>query len=91
MKERRALGLLLAGALQGCGGEQAAPRAQWRVVVTTDAPLPQFGDRLLVEVLPRFTAAPLPVSLLYPHRRQLAPRVQAMLQWIAQVVAPQLD
>ena len=42
----------------------------------------------LVDVMPAFTAAPMPVSLLYPHRRQLAPRVQAMLNWLAQVVEP---
>jgi DNA-binding transcriptional LysR family regulator len=45
---------------------------------------------LLVEVMPQFTAAPMPVSLLYPHRRQLAPRVQAALNWITQVVEPYL-
>ena len=45
---------------------------------------------VLVDVLPQFTAAPMPVSLLYPNRRQVAPRVQAMLEWMAQVVGPQL-
>ena len=45
---------------------------------------------LLVEVLPAFTAAPMPVSLLYPHRRQMAPRVQAVLKWISEVVEPWL-
>ncbi len=45
---------------------------------------------LLVDVMPGFRAAPMPVTLLYPHRRQLAPRVQAMLQWITQVVGPHL-
>ena len=45
---------------------------------------------LLVEVMPDFTAAPMPVSLLYPHRRHIAPRVQAMLNWITQVVEPYL-
>ena len=44
----------------------------------------------LVEVLPQHTAAPMPVSLLYPHRRHLAPRVQAVLQWLAQLVSPWL-
>jgi len=42
----------------------------------------------LVEVLPQFSAAPLPVSLLYASRRQLAPRVQAAMGWIAQVLQP---
>lgn len=45
---------------------------------------------LLVEVMPGFTAAPMPVSLLYPHRRQVPPRVQAALNWISQVVQPYL-
>ena len=45
---------------------------------------------LLVEVLPAFVAAPMPVSLLYPHRRLLAPRVKAILNWITQVVEPWL-
>jgi formylglycine-generating enzyme required for sulfatase activity len=33
----------------GCGN--ADPRPQWTVVISTDAPVPQLGDRLLVEVL----------------------------------------
>ena len=45
---------------------------------------------VLVDVMPECRAAPMPVSLLYPNRRQIAPRVQAMLDWIAQVVGPQL-
>ena len=45
---------------------------------------------LLVDLMPEYAAPPMPVSLLYPHRRQLAPRVQAMLNWITQVVEPYL-
>lgn len=45
---------------------------------------------LLVEVLPAFVPAPMTVSLLYPHRRHLPGRVQAMLQWLAGVIAPEL-
>ena len=45
---------------------------------------------LLVDVLPDYRAAPMPISLLYPHRRHLPPRVQAMLNWLAQVVTPAL-
>ena len=41
----------------------------------------------LVDVMPGFRAAPLPVSLVYPHRRQLAPRVTAVMNWIAGVMA----
>jgi len=44
----------------------------------------------LVEVLPQLTAPAMPVALLYPHRRQIPPRAQAMLQWLEQVLAPEL-
>jgi DNA-binding transcriptional LysR family regulator len=44
----------------------------------------------LVDVLPAFRAAPMAVSLLYPYRRQIAPRVQAILGWITQVVQAHL-
>jgi DNA-binding transcriptional LysR family regulator len=45
----------------------------------------------LVDVLPGFRAAPMPVSLMLPHRRQLAPRVQAVMAWLTQVIAPHLS
>lgn len=45
----------------------------------------------LVEVLPKFRAPPMPVSLLVPDRRQLAPRVQAVMAWLALVLAPVLS
>lgn len=45
---------------------------------------------LLVAVMPAFTAPPMPVSLLYPHRRHIAPRVTAFLNWITQVIEPYL-
>jgi DNA-binding transcriptional LysR family regulator len=45
---------------------------------------------LLVEVLPEYTAPAMPVSLLYPHRRHVPPRVQAMLQWLEQVVGEEI-
>jgi len=38
-------------ALACCGREAASPRPQWVIDVYTDAPLPQLGDRLLVELL----------------------------------------
>lgn len=45
----------------------------------------------LVDVLPRLRAPAMPVSLLVPHRRQLAPRVQAMMAWLTEVVGPVLE
>ncbi|OWQ85266.1 LysR family transcriptional regulator [Roseateles aquatilis] len=47
-------------------------------------------DGRLVEVLPRWRAAPMPVHLLYAHRRQLPRRVQAFMQWLADLLTPRL-
>ena len=52
---------------------------------------PLIAAGRLVDVLPEFRAPSMPVSLMLPHRRQLAPRVQAVLAWLTQVVAPQLS
>lgn len=43
---------------------------------------------LLVRVLPGFEAEPMPVSLLYAHRRHVPKRVQALMAWLAEVIAP---
>jgi DNA-binding transcriptional LysR family regulator len=53
--------------------------------------LPLIAQGELVEVMPGFTAAPLPVSLLYPNRRHVAKRVQALMAWLAAVLEPQLE
>ncbi len=42
----------------------------------------------LVEVLPQYREAPLPVSLLYAHRRHLPRRVQAFMSWMGEVMRP---
>jgi DNA-binding transcriptional LysR family regulator len=55
---------------------------------------PEIGVRehlargLLVEVLPRYRPEPLPLSLLYAHRRNLPKRVRAFMDWIAEVLRP---
>jgi DNA-binding transcriptional LysR family regulator len=46
------------------------------------------GD--LVEVMPDFTPPPLQASLLLPHRRHIAPRVEAVINWIIQVTRPHM-
>ena len=51
---------------------------------------PQIEQGLLVEVLPQWPAEPMPVSLLYTDRRHVSKRLQAMMDWLAQVMAPQL-
>lgn len=52
---------------------------------------PRVARGELVELLPQHTAAPMPVSLLYAHRRHLPRRVQAFMQWIGEVMAEHLD
>ncbi|QOZ85860.1 MULTISPECIES: LysR family transcriptional regulator [Chromobacterium] len=44
----------------------------------------------LVEVLPEFRAAPMPVTLLYAHRRNLPRRARVFMDWLAEALAPHL-
>ena len=39
-------------------------------------------DGRLVEVLPKLRARPMPMSILYPHRRNVSRRVRAFLEWL---------
>lgn len=48
-------------------------------------------SRRLVAVLPRWRAAPMPVSLVYAHRRHLPQRVQVFMSWLAALVSPRLQ
>ncbi len=45
-----------------------------------------LGDELrsgrLVEVMPKWRARPMPLSILYPHRRQLSRRVRLFIDWL---------
>ena len=41
----------------------------------------------LVEVLGNYPPTPSPVSLLYPHNRQLSPRVRVFIDWLATTFA----
>lgn len=51
---------------------------------------PMVAAGHLVEVLPDFRAPPMAVSLLYANRRHLPKRVQAFMNWVAQVMQPHL-
>ena len=53
--------------------------------------LPALSTGILVEVLPAFTHAPMPVSLLHTHGRSVPRRVRAMLTWMSEVLTPHLD
>jgi DNA-binding transcriptional LysR family regulator len=58
--------------------------------------VPLFGagrhvkDGSLVQVLPQYEAQPMPVSLLYAHRRHLPLRVRAFMNWIDELLRPLL-
>lgn len=45
----------------------------------------------LVEILPDFPCAPLPVSLVLPHGKSVPKRVRAVMSWLAHSIAPLLD
>lgn len=51
---------------------------------------PQVARGELVEVLPQYRPAPMPVSLVYPNRRNLPVRVQVFMHWVAEQLAPHL-
>lgn len=48
-------------------------------------------DGSLLEVLPELKAEPMPIALLYPHRRNLSRRVKAFLDWAEELVTGDLS
>lgn len=46
----------------------------------------ELASGRLVEVLPKLRGRPMPVSLLYPHRRQLSRRVRVFMEWLERVI-----
>ncbi|HPF73984.1 MAG: LysR family transcriptional regulator [Lysobacteraceae bacterium] len=55
------------------------------------AVLELLADGELIEILPDFPAEPMPVTLLYPHRHGLPPRVRAFMAWLEELLAPRLS
>jgi DNA-binding transcriptional LysR family regulator len=47
----------------------------------------ELADGRLVEVLKKCVSPELPINILYPQHRQLAPRVRAFVEWASQVYA----
>ncbi|RQT18884.1 LysR family transcriptional regulator [Burkholderia contaminans] len=54
---------------------------------------PLLADGSLVEVLPEWNAEPLPVSVVFPTGRHLAPRVRIFVDWLADTLgsSPRAD
>ena len=77
--------------VNGTDAYQAAAQAGLGLIQApcfgTDA---MVADGTLVEVLPAFVAPSMPVSLMLPNRRQLAPRVQAVMAWLTGLLSPLL-
>jgi LysR family transcriptional regulator for bpeEF and oprC len=65
----------VACALQGFGLIQSA-----RYMV-----LPYLENGQLVEVLPRWTPAPMPISVVYLQNRHLSPKVRVFVDWVAEL------
>jgi len=53
--------------------------------------LASFAAGKLVEVLPRLTCAPLPVSLFHTHGRSVPRRVRAVMNWLTEQLTPYFD
>lgn len=51
---------------------------------------PYLESGELEEILPQYRPAPMPVSLVYAHRRHLPKRVQVFMAWIAEIIKPRL-
>ena len=45
----------------------------------------------LVEILKKYKASPMPVTLVYPHRRNLSKRIHAFMDWIQEVITDYVD
>ena len=43
-------------------------------------------DGTLVEILSKYKSEPMPVSIVYPHRRNLSKRVQVFMDWLDSIV-----
>ena len=46
---------------------------------------PYLESGALVEVLPRWSPRPMPITAVYPHNRRLAPKVRVFVDWIVEL------
>ncbi|MGS0744235.1 LysR substrate-binding domain-containing protein [Glaciimonas sp. GG7] len=77
--------------VNGTDAYQAAALAGLGLIQAPTLGMQRLLDQgALVLVLPEHTACPMPVSLLYANRRQLAPRVQVVMTWLTALLTPYL-
>lgn len=72
--------ILLSCGLAGLGIIQA----------TFDALAPHIASGALEEVLPQYPSVSKPVSIMYPDRRYLAPKVRVFIDWFSEVLTMQI-
>lgn len=48
-------------------------------------------SKKLLEILPQYRPEPMPVSLIYPHRRNLSRRVHLFMEWLTEVTKAYVD
>lgn len=72
--------ILLSCGLAGLGIIQA----------TFDALAPHIASGALEEVLPQYPSVSKPVSVMYPDRRYLAPKVRVFIDWFSEVLTMQI-
>ncbi len=49
-----------------------------------------LASKELLEVMPAFQAAPMPMTLLYPHRQHLSRRLHVFIEWLETVLQKSL-
>lgn len=77
--------------VNGTDAYQAAALAGLGIIQAPTVGVRRFlADGTLVAVLPAWRAPPMPVSLLYANRRNLAPRIEAVMAWLAELLTPYL-
>ena len=54
-------------------------------------PMSELSLMGIWEILPQYRAEPMPVSLIYPHRRNLSRRVHLFMEWLATVLKDYVD
>ncbi|MES2026183.1 MAG: LysR family transcriptional regulator [Pseudomonadota bacterium] len=47
--------------------------------------IPQLESGILISVLPKFPPPSMPINVLYPHNRQLSPRVRIFAEWLKEI------
>jgi DNA-binding transcriptional LysR family regulator len=90
--ERRTCEVAAALAVNNSDAYQAACLAGLGIIQAPRSGMRELlAQGRLVPVLPDYLAPPMPVTLLYPSRRQLSRRVRRFMDWLAESMRPWLD